>query len=65
MNNDEDSALAPESRHPVCHACGRAVDFEGDNALVETFADPDSPDMNRIAWHQDCLNDFLDQGETT
>ncbi len=58
-----------EYRKPVkgprttCHSCGKLVDLSSKNALVETPEDGPSKTSRGVAWHQDCFNRFLDQGE--
>jgi hypothetical protein len=49
----------------ACHACGEAVNLHHDNMMVELVEDPRSFNTNIIVWHQDCYDQFLDEGEVS
>ena len=49
--------------HPTCHGCGNTIDLEIQNVLMEVVATPQPTHKQTIAWHQDCYENFLDQGE--
>lgn len=64
MNRNESRELA-QNPPPACHGCGRPVNLENKNTLVETTERLWSHNKDGIVWHQDCFNNFLDEGEET
>lgn len=51
------------SRDPPCHACGRPVDLRHQNVLVEVIKKLTPQQAEAIVWHQDCYDQYLDDGE--
>ena len=65
INRNGHRDFPPASPHTTCSGCGEPVDIENADTLIEMTEDQWSRDGNRIAWHQDCFNHFLDEGEET
>lgn len=51
------------SSNASCHACGKPVDLRHKNVLVELLEKPATQHTDAIAWHQDCYDQYLDDGE--
>jgi len=60
--NGPGSSLAASS-HPPCHVCGKPVDIRNDNVLVELVEKSLMQPTDSIAWHQDCYDQYLEEGE--
>jgi hypothetical protein len=65
MSQNRSREFAQTPHRPACHGCGRPVDLENENILVETTERLRSHNKDGIVWHQDCFNTFLDEGEET
>lgn len=63
MKNNGSRTPARVSQRQGCHACGKIVNLQHDNVLVELPDDASSPKKEAIVWHKDCYNQFLDDGE--
>ena len=56
----------PWSQRPpeqTCSGCGKPVDLNEKNALVEAFEEQGHPSGGTTAWHRHCFDHFLDEGE--
>jgi hypothetical protein len=51
------------SSQPPCPACGKPVDLGQKDVLVEMVEKLPSQHTDAIAWHQDCYDQFLEDGE--
>jgi len=51
--------------HLTCYGCGKPIDLEHEDTLVEVVDGRWSPDRNMIRWHQNCFDQYLDEGEET
>jgi hypothetical protein len=51
------------SSHPPCHACGKPVDLRRMNVLLEVVEKSTAQPATTIAWHLDCYERYLDDGE--
>ncbi|MDH5641590.1 MAG: hypothetical protein OEY28_09875 [Nitrospira sp.] len=50
--------------HPSCQVCGKPVDIRQKNTLVELLETPVARQTDaKIAWHQDCYDQYLEDGE--
>ena len=49
----------------TCYGCGKRIDLEHEDTLVEMVEGWWSRDGDMIRWHQDCFNHYLDEGEET
>jgi len=50
---------------PTCYGCGTPINLEHEDTLVELVEGRWSRDRAMIRWHQDCFNQYLDEGEET
>jgi hypothetical protein len=48
---------------PACQACGKPIDLQRDNVLMELVDNPLSHNIQPLVWHQRCYDRFLDEGE--
>ena len=48
---------------PACHSCREPVSLQDDNLLIEVVQNPLSENNQVIVWHQDCYDQFLEDGE--
>jgi len=51
------------SSHPPCPACGKPVDLRRTNVLLELVEKSTEQPTKAIAWHLDCYERYLDDGE--
>lgn len=65
MNRNGYRAFPQAPPRLTCSGCGKPIDIENEDTFVETIAGQWSQDGERIVWHQDCFNTFLDEGEET
>lgn len=49
----------------TCYGCGKPIDPEQEDTLIEMVGGRWSQDGDLIRWHQDCFNHYLDKGEET
>lgn len=49
----------------TCYGCGKPIDLENEDTLVEMVEGRWSQDGDMIRWHQDCFNHYLEKGEET
>jgi len=63
MSHNGRKTLGQVPTEPACHSCGKTVNLQRDNVLVELTDDPWSYNKSTIVWHQDCYDQFLDEGE--
>ncbi len=63
MRRHRDRAWSQEPQKPTCFGCGKPVDPNQMNALVEPIQEQCSPDGEKLAWHRHCFDHFLDEGE--
>lgn len=49
----------------TCYGCGKPIDLVHEDTLVEMIGGrwPHAADI--VRWHQDCFNQYLDEGEET
>lgn len=47
----------------TCSGCGKPVDLNENNTLVEPFKEQSPSNEGKMAWHQQCFDRFLDEGE--
>lgn len=65
MDHNGYRELAPAPPQSTCHAHGKPIDIESENALVETTGPLWRHDVAGTAWHQGCFNTLLGEGEET
>jgi hypothetical protein len=46
-----------------CSGCGKPVDLSKNNTLIEPFKEQFPSNEGKMAWHQQCFDRFLDEGE--
>ena len=63
LNTNGTGAFVDTSSQPPCPACGKPVDLGQKDVLVEMVEKPPSQHTDAIAWHQDCYDQFLEDGE--
>ena len=51
------------SSRPPCHGCGQPVDLRRMNVLLEVVKQSTEQPTKAIAWHLDCYERYLDDGE--
>lgn len=51
------------SSHPSCHVCRKPVDLRHENVLVELVEKSIMQPTDSIVWHQDCYDQYLEDGE--
>ena len=65
MNRNGQGVLPQTPSGLTCYGCGKPIDFEHEDTLVELVEGRWSQDRDMIRWHQDCFNQYLDEGEET
>ena len=62
IGNGNKSSLH-RSHNQECQGCGETIHFQRDSTSVETSIVHSASEQGVLAWHQDCYNSFLDEGE--
>lgn len=65
MNRNGHRAFPQAPPRLTCYGCGKPIDLEHEDTLVEMVESRWSHDGGMIRWHQNCFNHFLDEGEET
>ncbi len=65
MNRNGHGAFPQSPPRLICYGCGKPIDLEHEETLVEMIEGRWSQDEDMIRWHQDCFNYFLDEGGET
>ena len=65
MNRNGQGVLPQAPSDLTCCGCGKPIGFEQEDTLVELVEGRWSRDRAMIRWHQDCFNQYLDEGEET
>ncbi len=64
INQNRHRTLVPPTQ-PTCYGCGKPIDLEQEDTLVELVEGRWSQDRDMIRWHHGCFNQYLDDGEET
>ena len=51
--------------HVPCTSCGKPVQVPGSGAMIEPVDDVKARSTSERAWHRECFNNYLDEGEET
>lgn len=65
MNRNGQGAFPQAPPRLTCCGCGKPIDLEHEDTVIEMVEVRWSQDEDMIRWHQDCFNHFLDEGEET
>jgi len=65
MNRNGQKILPQAPPDHTCYGCGKPIELEKEDTLVELDEGWWSQDRDMIRWHQDCFNQYLDEGEET
>jgi hypothetical protein len=63
VSRHRDRAWSQDPPEPTCFGCGKPVDLNENNALVEPIEEQCPPEGGELAWHRHCFDHFLDEGE--
>lgn len=63
FNAKRTGSSSETSSRPSCHACGKPVDLRRMNVLLEVVEKSTGQPTKAIAWHLDCYERYLDDGE--